>query len=287
MISAGLSAVGATESHKIPMAVGSDIYFQNMALVEAEIPRVLATFATVVGVVFCHVKGIEFTPADPGLPFVENTLRMCGLLGDEDLPKVRARRCKYLEQCMILYAEHGMANATASFLMSASTGANPIFSVQAALGGLYGPLHGGAVAAVHVMLRKTGRPKNVKRLMVNVKARKEILFGYGHRIYRTTDRRCKVFRRLVDELRGDQGQIDSTLLSTALEIDRVASTDDFFVKRKIQANADLYASLVLTGVGVPDDFVGPFLSVARNLGFMAHWREFMGKFLVSLLLFLQ
>ena len=275
MIMAGLSAIAASESDKIPYFVGADIYYKNMALIDAAIPRVLAALATVVSVVCCHLKERDFTQPDPEASFIENLLRMSGISWNSPSSAPNPQQVRYLQKCMILYAEHGMANATTSFLMTASTHSDPIFCLMSALGGMYGPLHGAALGVVHEMLRRTGSPENVPQLMKNVKARKQVLYGYGHRIYRAIDPRSQILKEMLGELHVDVESSEDGMLATALEIDRVASTDEFFVKRGIRANPDLYESVLLKTIGIPDELMIPIMSVSRNVGFMAHWREFM------------
>lgn len=247
-----------------------------MSLVDAEIPRALSSLAMVVSVVYCHIHNLVFTPAREDATFVENLIHMMLSNGNETA-QLKEEQVNYLQQAMILYAEHGMANGTTTFLTCASTRADPLTSLVAALSSLYGPLHGGALEVVHHMLRRIGGPENVPQLIANVKARKEPLYGYGHRIYRVVDPRSKALRAMLAELHEDVKASNSRLLETALEIDRIACSDEFFVKRQIRANADLFTSLVLTTVGFPSDFIVPILSVARNVGMMAHWREFMSK----------
>ena len=275
MIVAGLSAVAASQSHKIPVFVGADIYYKNMALIDAEIPRVLATLAMVAGVVCCHIGGRSFISADPEAGFVENMLRMGGVCGTDNRPD--PKQVKYAEKSLILYADLGMSNATTSFLTCASTRADPLSCLTTALGGLYGPLHGSAIHMVYKMLHRTGSPEKVPELIRKVKAKEEMLYGYGHRYYKEMDPRTKIVKDLLYEIRDDSNVPSNDMLDTALEIDRIAGSDDYFVKRGIKANPDLYTALMVTSVGIPEDVIVPMLPISRNIGFMAHWREFMSK----------
>ncbi|KAI1080949.1 citrate synthase [Whalleya microplaca] len=276
MIIGGMSAFaavdeGATKVH----SQRRPYYLGNTKAVDAAIIKSMAIFATTVALVYCHKRGHSFTPADPNGSYIGNLLRMMGF-GRNKKDGIRVGEVeKCLERVWILYADHEMTNSTTAFLHAASTLTDPISSSIPCIVSAHGPLHGGAIDLVYKEFEQVGSVENVPRLIEEVKAKKQRLFGYGHRIYKTVDPRTLHIREMIDEhLEGSKAASDP-LLQVAIEIDRIASSDSYFVSRNLHANADLYGALLYSILGFETDIIVAMTCVARGAGIMAHWREAM------------
>ena len=271
MILAGLSAyAGVDPGTEKTHHEGRAYYLGNMKEVDAAIIRTLSALATVIAITYCHKRGREFTPADPNGSFVANTLLMMGFTKDGKAdPEVEA--C--FERLWILYADHEMTNSTAAVLHAASTLTDPISSLVSGIVSAYGPLHGGAIDLAYKGFEEVGTVDNVSQLITDVKGKKQRLFGYGHRIYKTVDPRSKFIREMIAE---KQELVDSNpLLRIAFEIDRIANEDPYFTSRNLKANADLYGCFLYTALGFETDIIIAMACLSRTPGAMAHWRESM------------
>ena len=247
MMQAALSAWAASEPQTIPAEAGRNLYLGNMKLVDKTIIRNLAAMAVVVALVYCHQIAREFTLADPSYSLVENVLLMMGF-SHNGRPEEKAVRC--LNRLWILYADHEMTNSTATFLHVGSTLSDPLSCTVAAIASAYGPLHAGAIDLAYKTFERTGCVDNVPQLISDVKAKKARLYGYGHRIYRTVDSRVKLIREIMDEL-SEELKVNP-LMSVAMEVDRIASVDPYFVSRKLATNADLYGCFVYSALLVQE-----------------------------------
>ena len=273
MIMAGLSAWTSSDPLMIPVIRGRDIY-GNHPEIDQYIARTLAALGSVVAIVYCHQNDVVFTSAKPQLSYVEDLLTMLGIV-DPDSMEPRLEQVRELEKLLLLHAEHGMCNATAAFLHCASTRADPISCLIAALAAIYGPLHGGSNIITFGQLERIGKMENIPKLIEDVIARKQRLFGFGHRIYRAVDPRASILREKLMNIKR-QGQ-DVPYLKIALELDRIVSTHLFFTSRELKANTDLCTVIAYQAIGIPEELVFPFICISRAQGFMAHWREFMSK----------
>jgi citrate synthase len=160
-----------------------------------------------------------------------------------------------------------------AFLHATSSLTDPISSLSAAVVCAYGPLHAGAITCAYADFERIGSPDNVPELISAVKAKKQRLFGYGHRIYKAVDPRAKWIQAMMEEHRDLVYQ--NPKLQIAMEIDRVASTDEWFTSRNVRVNADLYGCFLYTAMGFPTDIVVAMVSLSRAGGLLAHWREAM------------
>lgn len=274
MILAGFSAFAGADPSSIPVHVGKNIYLGNMEVVDQAIIRTLAASCVVMSLVYCHQRGHDFTPALPGRPYVENMVRMMGFV-EPGTKEPNAKVVSMLTRLWVLYADHEMTCSTASFLHAASALADPITCVVAALSAGFGPLHGGAIDIAYKQFERIGTPENVDVLIDDVKAKKYRLFGYGHRIYKVADPRTKFIRGLMDEVSTEIA--GSKILAVALKIDEIASKDEYFTKRNLKVNADLYGSFVYTALGFEPEIISPLAFLSRAPGILAHWRETMSK----------
>ena len=245
MLQAGLSAWTASEPSTIPTEAGRDLYMGNTKTVDDAVIRTLAAMAVVVALVFCRQVARSFTPANPHYSLIENVLLMMGFASG-GRPYQKAVKC--LNRLWILYADHEMTNSTAAFLHIGSTLADPLSCAVASITSAYGPLHAGAIDLAYATFERIGDIKNLPQLIEDVKAKKVRLYGYGHRIYKTRDSRVKFIREIMDDLSTELAL--NPVVSVAMEIDRIASTDPYFVSRNLYTNADLYGCFVYSGLYV-------------------------------------
>lgn len=227
------------------------MYHGNMEATDKALIRTMSSMAVLVALTYCHQHNRNFTPPDPNKSFIANVLLMMGFV-EESNKSPNPRVVDSLERLWVLYLDHEMTNSTAAFLHVASTLADPISCCTAYVASGNGPLHAGAVDIAYNILARLGTPDNVPGLIADVKAKKCRLFGYGHRIYKTVDPRSKFIRDLIAEL--SDFSKNNPLLAVALEIDRVASKDEYFISRNLKANADLYGSFVYTALYVSIHF---------------------------------
>ncbi|KAF2088726.1 citrate synthase [Saccharata proteae CBS 121410] len=273
MVLAGLAAYAALDEGTLAVhEEGRPYYLGNLKAVDAAIIRCLSNLATTIAMVYCHKRGKTFTPADPNGSFIGNMLTMMGFVDPlTGMPDQKIERC--FERLWILYADHEMTNSTAAFLHAASTLTDPLSCSISGIVSAYGPLHGGAIDLAYKGFEEVGTPENVHTLISDVKAKKQRLFGYGHRIYKTVDPRTKFIRQMIDEHKEDVKK--NPLLNVALEIDRIAGEDEYFTKRNLKANADLYGCFLYTALGFETDIIVAMASLSRTPGVMSHWREAM------------
>ncbi|KAI0528514.1 citrate synthase [Xylaria digitata] len=255
MILAGLAAFAALdEGTKRLHSQAERYYIGNTKNTDAAIIRTLAALATTTALVYCHKRGKKFTKPDLEGTFIGNTLKM---MGKEDKG---IEKC--LERLWILYADHEMTNSTAAFLHASSTLTDPLSRTISAIVSAYGPLHGGAIDLAYQEFKAIASVKHC-------------LFGFGHRIYKTVDPRTKFIHEMIDEQVRNPMLSRSPLLEIALKIEKVASTDDYFVSRRLAANTDLYGPLLYTALSFESDIIVAMASLSRVADPMAHWRESM------------
>lgn len=243
MFIGGLNAILAAQPNTIPAFVGRDLYWKDLELVDASVIRTLASAQVVLAAVYCHKMGHAFTDPDPEGSFVSNLLLMMGFV-DKTTGRPRKEHINCVERLFMIYADHEMSNATVTMLHAGSTRADPMSCVIAALSSGYGPIHGGALDVAYAMLRGVGSPQGVPSLIDAVKARKAVLYGFGHRLYEARDPRARLFRDALSDIQGKQAP--DPLLAVAEEVDRMASQDEIFTSRGVRINADLYACFTYT-----------------------------------------
>ncbi|KAF2113638.1 citrate synthase [Lophiotrema nucula] len=271
LIQAGLSAYASCDegSRKLHGSVRPQ-YLGNMPRVDAAIVRSLSALATTIALTYCHKRGKSFTSPDPHSSFIGNVLLMMGF-SQNGKPDPKVERC--FEKLWVLYADHEMTNSTAAFLHASSTLTDPISALTSAIVSAYGPLHGAAIDMAYHGFEQMGSPAGVPAFIEGVKAGRYRLFGYGHRIYKTVDPRAKWIRAMISE--HQELVYSNKMLQIAMEVDRIASSDEYFTSRKLKANADLYGCFLYTAMGFETDIIVAMASLSRAGGVLAHWREAM------------
>lgn len=239
MMIAGLSALQSTQMHLIPAHAAKNLYLGDSGLVDQEIVKFMANFAVIAAVAYCHHTSRTFTKPQRQLSYIENFFVMTGHV-DATTKLPDPRYVDYFERLWILIADHEMTCSTAALLQTASSLPDVISCMISGLSASYGPLHGGAIEVAYKNIEKVGSVENAQAKIDSVKAGKERLFGYGHRVYRVKDPRSVFIRQIVDELKDEISK--DPLLKVAFEIDRLASEDEYFISRRLNLNADLYAA---------------------------------------------
>ena len=177
-----------------------------------------------------------------------------------------------LDVLFMLHADHEQNCSTTAMRVVGSSHADPYSATAAACAALYGPLHGGANEAVLRMIEEIGHPKNVPAFLDEVKGGKgSRLMGFGHRVYKSYDPRARIVKHLADEVFKVVGMDKD--LEIALELERIALSDDYFVSRKLYPNVDFYTGLIYRSMAFPTDFFTVLFAVARTAGWLSQWEE--------------
>ncbi len=238
---------------------------------DISIVRLLAKLPTLAAFCFRHVKGLPFIYPDNDLGYVENFLSMVARMTE---PKYEGNPIfvKALEVLFILHADHEQNCSTSAVRAVGSSHVDPFSAVTAGIAALYGPLHGGANEQVLHMIKEIGDVKNVPAFIEGVKGGKgNKLMGFGHRVYKSYDPRARIVKKLADEVFKVVG-VDKDL-EIALELERIALSDDYFVSRKLYPNVDFYTGLIYRSMAFPTDFFTVLFAVARTAGWLAQWEE--------------
>ena len=234
--------------------------------------RMVAKMPTIAAFSFRHSMGLPYVYPNNDLSFVGNFLAMIKKIGT-DTYKVNPVLEHALEVLFILHADHEQNCSTTAVRLVGSSQVDPFSAIAAGITALYGPLHGGANEAVLRMLRTIGHVSKVPDFIKEVKEgeAETRLMGFGHRVYKSYDPRAKVIKRVADEVFEVTGK--SPLLDIALELERIALQDDYFVKRKLYPNVDFYSGLIYEALGFPSDFFTVLFAIPRTVGWVAQWEE--------------
>lgn len=234
--------------------------------------RLMAKLPTIAAFAYRHVKGLPFIYPDNDLSFVENFLSMVARMSE---PKYEANPVfvKALEVLFILHADHEQNCSTSAVRAVGSSGVDPFSAIAAGIAALFGPLHGGANEAVLRMIQEIGSTKNIPAFIEQVKSGKgeQRLMGFGHRVYKSYDPRARIVKKLADEVFSQVGMDKD--LEIALELERIALSDDYFISRRLYPNVDFYTGLIYRSMAFPTDFFTVLFAVARVSGWLAQWEE--------------
>jgi citrate synthase len=231
--------------------------------------RLLAKAPTIAAFVFRHSRGLPFVFPDNDLDYIGNFVNMTFSIGGRHKPNRVLQRA--LEVLLILHADHEQNCSTTAVRTVGSSHVDPFSAISAGIAALYGPLHGGANEAVLLMLNEIGEKKNVPRFIEEVKAGHGRLMGFGHRVYKSYDPRAKLIKRVADEVFGETGL--NPKLEIALELERIALEDEYFIKRKLYPNVDFYSGLIYQAMGYPTEYFTALFALGRMPGWLAQWEE--------------
>ena len=234
--------------------------------------RLIAKVPTIAALAYRHSLGFPFVYPDNSLSFAGNFLAMIKKMAE---PRYKPNPVleRALDVLFILHADHEQNCSTSTMRAAGSSLVDPYSAVAAASAALYGPLHGGANEAVLLMLRDIGSVNNVPSFIKEVKEGKgeKKLMGFGHRVYKNYDPRAKVIKKLADQVFEVTGK--NPLLDIAVELERIALQDEYFIKRKLYPNVDFYSGLIYEAMGFPRDFFTVLFAIPRTVGWLAQWRE--------------
>ena len=233
--------------------------------------RLMAKLPTVAAMIYRHMKGLPPVYPDNSLNYVDNYLSMVARMSE---PRYEANPVfsRALDVLFILHADHEQNCSTSAVRAVGSSHVDPFSAVAAGVAALYGPLHGGANEAVLRMIEEIGHPKNVPAFIEDVKSGKgSRLMGFGHRVYKNYDPRARIVKQLADQVFQQIGMDKD--LEIALELERVALSDDYFVSRKLYPNVDFYTGLIYRSMAFPTSYFTVLFAVARVSGWLAQWEE--------------
>ena len=231
--------------------------------------RLIAKFPTIAAWVFRHSRGLPYVFPRNDLGYIGNFVNMTFEIGGQHEPNPVLQRA--LEILLVLHADHEQNASTNAVRGVGSTQVDPFSAVSAGIAALYGPLHGGANEAVLRMLDEIGTVERVPEFIESVKAGHGRLMGFGHRVYKSYDPRAKLIKRVADDVFAQTGL--NPKLEIALELERIALEDDYFVSRKLYPNVDFYSGLIYEALGLPVAMFPVMFAIGRTSGWIAQWLE--------------
>jgi citrate synthase len=231
--------------------------------------RLLAKAPTIAAFAFRHSRGLPIVFPDNDLDYIANFVNMTFSIGGRHKPNKVLQRA--LEILLILHADHEQNCSTSAVRAVGSSHVDPFSAVSAGIAALYGPLHGGANEAVLAMLDEIGDKKNIPAFIKEVKGGGGRLMGFGHRVYKSYDPRAKLIKRVADDVFRETGL--NPKLEIALELERIALEDEYFIKRKLYPNVDFYSGLIYQAMGYPTEYFTVLFALGRMPGWLAQWEE--------------
>lgn len=235
-----------------------------------QILRLIGKVPTIAAFSYRHIKGMPYIYPNNDLTFIQNFLNMMYSIGTPryEVPSIFEKALNIL---FILHADHEQNCSTSAMRNVGSSQVDPYSATAAAAAALYGPLHGGANEAVLRMLDQIGHINNVPAFIEKVKKGEGRLMGFGHRIYKNYDPRAKVIKKLAYDVFAVTGT--NPKLDIALELERIALEDEYFIKRKLYPNVDFYSGLIYQAMGFPMEFFPVLFAIPRTAGWISHWQE--------------
>lgn len=274
MLSSVLSAMGSLYPEDNPSIAGQDVY-KNIPRRNDNMVRLLAKMPVIAAHIHRHRCGLPACPPDERMSWTENFLYLMDSRGAPGGTRYRPhpKLVHALEVLFVLHAEHELNNSTAATRHLASSAVDVYSTISAAIGSLYGPRHGGANEAVVHMLDRIGSVDNIDKFIEGVKNKTERLMGFGHRVYKNYDPRARLVRKVAEDVFSVLGR--QPLIEVAMELEKRALADPYFVERKLYPNVDFYSGLIYRAMGIPTDFFPVLFAVPRTAGWLAHWNEFL------------
>ena len=243
---------------------------ENSAARSQQIIRLIAKMPTLSAYAYRHHRGLPYVYPDNELDYTANFRNMLFRIGSREYePNPVLERA--LDILFILHADHEQNCSAMAMRVIGSANSDPYSAMAGAMGALYGPLHGGANEAVLRMLTRIGSVDNIPAFMEGVKKREERLMGFGHRVYKAYDPRAAIIKRTADEVFNVTGR--NPLLDIALELERIALNEDFFVERNLYPNVDFYSGLIYQAMGFPVEMFPVLFAIPRTVGWLAQWQE--------------
>jgi citrate synthase len=236
--------------------------------------RLIAKMPTIAAQAYKYAVGQPFVYPRNDLGYSENFLHMMFATPAEEY-KVSKTLAKAMDRILVLHADHEQNASTSTVRLAGSSGANPFACIAAGIASLWGPAHGGANEAVLDMLQQIGDKKHIPEYIKKAKDKDSSfrLMGFGHRVYKNFDPRAKVMQQTCHEVLGELGIKNEPLLELAMELERIALEDDYFVQRKLYPNVDFYSGIIFRAMGIPTSMFTALFAVARTVGWISQWSE--------------
>jgi citrate synthase len=236
--------------------------------------RMIAKMPTLAAMAYKYSIGQPFMYPKNDLSYSANFLRMCFGVPCEDY-RVNPVMARALDRIFVLHADHEQNASTSTVRLAGSSGANPFACVAAGIACLWGPAHGGANEAALKMLGEIGRVENIPKYIARAKDKNDSfrLMGFGHRVYKNYDPRAKIMQKTAHDVLNQLGITDDPLLDVAMELERIALNDEYFIEKKLYPNIDFYSGITLKAMGFPTDMFTVLFAVARTVGWIAQWKE--------------
>jgi citrate synthase len=265
MVSAVMSSLSAFYHNKI------DIYdSQNREMTAV---RIIAKIATIAAVAYKHMLGHPVVYPKNELSYCGNLLNMLFALPTEQY-EINPIAEKALDQLLILHADHEQNASTSTVRLAGSTGTNPFAAIAAGCAALWGPAHGGAAEEVVRMFMQIGTKENIPHFLDRAKDKNDNfrLMGFGHRVYKNYDPRAKIIRETCHEVLDALGK-DDPLLELAMELEEIATRDEYFIERNLYPNVDFYSGIIYKALGIPTEFYTVMFAIGRAPGWCSQWME--------------
>ncbi len=240
---------------------------------EMAIRRLLAKVPTIAAMAYKYSIGQPFIDPKNGLDYTENFMRMCFAIPAEDY-EIQQTLVRALDKILILHMDHEQNASTSTVRLAGSSDASPIACIAAGIASLWGPAHGGANEAALRMLSHIGSVDRIPEFIERAKDKDDPfrLMGFGHRVYKNYDPRAKVMQKACKEVL-DAVRVDDPLLDVAMELEKIALEDPYFVERKLYPNIDFYSGITLRAMGFPVSMFTVLFALARTAGWIAQWKE--------------
>ena len=238
--------------------------------------RLIAKMPTLAAMTYKYSLGQPFVYPDNELSYAENFLKMCFSVPAEKY-KTNPVLAEAMDRIFVLHADHEQNASTSTVRIAGSSQANPFACIAAGIASLWGPSHGGANQAVLEMLEEIGSKDRIPECLEKAKDKDDPfrLMGFGHRVYKNYDPRASVLKESADKVLDDLGIKNDPLLEIALELEKIALEDEYFVERKLFPNVDFYSGIILKAMGFPTSMFTVLFAVARTVGWVSQWKEMM------------
>jgi len=236
--------------------------------------RMISKVPTLAAMAYKYSVGQPFVYPKNSLSYAANFLRMCFATPCEDYI-VNPVLARALDKIFTLHADHEQNASTSTVRIAGSSGANPFACIAAGIACLWGPAHGGANEAALAMLKEIGSVENIPDFIARVKDKNSQvrLMGFGHRVYKNYDPRAKIMQQTCHEVLAETGHHGDPLLKVAMELEKIALSDPYFIDRKLYPNVDFYSGITLKAMGFPTDMFTVLFAVARTVGWISQWSE--------------
>ena len=272
------------DAHPMAIMVGivgalSAFYHDSINLANAQdrymsAIRLIAKMPTLAAMSYKYSIGQPYMYPKNDMSYAANFLHMMfGVPTEESIPNPVLVQA--MDTIFTLHADHEQNASTSTVRLAGSTGANPFACISAGIGALWGPAHGGANEACLNMLKEIGDVSNIHQYIKRAKDKNDPfrLMGFGHRVYKSYDPRAKVMRSTCHAVLDAVGAHDLPLFKLAMELERIALEDDYFIEKKLYPNVDFYSGITLSAMGIPTNMFTVIFALARTVGWMSHWME--------------